>query len=354
MSNLNSFLKELISLPGLSGHESPVCKVIQEKWKPLVDEMHISRMGSLEALKKGNAKEPRHSIMIAAHMDAIGMMATSVVEGFIYFTGIGGVDPRVLLGQPVLVHGKETLPGIIVQPPDRLVPHHQEGAPVQLENLLVDVGLLPERVLELVKPGDIISYAQLPLELSGETMAGHTMDDRTAVLALTHCLDLLQKRVHSWDVWAVATTQEEVGFQGAFTSSYAISPDIGVAIDVCHAKGPGTSEPHLPTLGKGLVLNFGPNIHPYMYKSFKKLADELEIPYVTEVMPHHSGTDGYAMQVATGGKPTMVMSIPLRYMHTPVETVSLKDIQRVGRILTEFITLLDDDFINNITWDGQP
>ena len=182
-------------------------------------------------------------------------------------------------------------------------------------------------------------------------MAGHTMDDRAAIVALTHCLEILQKRVHSWDVWAVATTQEEVSYGGAYTSSFGLAPNLGIAIDVCHAKGPGTSEPYIPNLGKGPALGVGPNVHPFMYKTFNKVAEEMEIPFSTEAMAGHSGTDAFAIQVAEGGKPTMVLSIPLRYMHTPVETVSVKDILRVGRLMAEFITQLDDEFMNNLSWD---
>jgi tetrahedral aminopeptidase len=351
MTELTSFLKDMISAPGLSGYEVPVRKIIQEKWRPLVNDMHVSNLGSLEALKKGSGKDPRHSIMIAAHMDAIGLMVTSVIDGFIHFTDVGGVDPRVLLGQPVLVYGREVLPGVINQPPDRLIPNHEPGTPVPLEYLLVDVGLPAKKVSELVRTGDIISFAQPPVDLSGETLSGHTMDDRTAVAALTHCLEILQTRIHPWDVWAVATVQEEVSFGGAFTSAFGISPDLGIAIDVCHAKGPGTPEARIPNLGKGAALGSGPNIHPYMYKTIKKLSEELEIPFTTEAQAHHSGTDAFAIQVATGGKPSMVISIPLRYMHTPVETVSLRDIKRVGRITAEFITGLNDDFLGQITWD---
>ena len=210
------------------------------------------------------------------------------------------------------------------------------------------------KVSKLVRSGDLISFDQKPLDLQGETMAGHTMDDRTAVAALTHCLEILQTRIHKWDVWAVATAQEETSFGGAYTSYLWFKTRIwGIAVDVTHAKGPGTSESTIADLGKGLVLGFGPNIHTYVYNTFKKLADELEISYQVEVMPSHSGTDGYAIQVAGSGRPGMVISIPLRYMHTPVELVSMKDIKRVGRLLAEFITALEEDYLNKISWDDE-
>lgn len=351
MGDLVPFLKELLSAPGLSAHEEPVREIIANQWRPLSDEMTVSKMGSLEALKRGSGPEPRPRVMLAAHMDAIGMLVTDIVDGFLAFTQIGGVDRRVLPGTPVRVYGRETLPGIVVQPPDHLVPPEVSGHPIPMQHLWVDVGRLPDEVKRLVRPGDLIAYATTPEELSGETLIGHTLDNRASVAAVTVCLEILQKRIHACDVYAVATTQEETVFGGGYTSTFGLQPDLGIAIDVTHAQGPGTSEARIAKLGKGLVLGLGPNAHPYLYKAFKKIADELEITYVTGAMATHSGTDAYPMQVTAEGMPSMVVSIPLRYMHTPVELVSLKDIRRVGRILAEFITTLDQEFVNNIRWE---
>jgi endoglucanase len=274
-----------------------------------------------------------------------------VVDGFLHVTGIGGVDPRVLPGQAVTVHGREDLPGLIVQPPPRLLPaKHQEG-PVPLEYLLVDTGLLPERVGRLVRTGDLISFAQTPLETGGETLAGHSLDNRASVAALTHCLDLLQHRPHPWDVWAVATVQEEVGLGGAATSAFQIRPGLAVAVDVTFAASPGSPKHKTFPLGEGPTLGWGPNIHPGLHKAFTTLAERLEIPCTTEVMPRHSGTDAFALQVAAEGIPSMVVSIPLRYMHTPVEMVAFKDITRTGRLLAEFAAQLDEKFMDNLKWD---
>jgi len=354
MIELQPFLKSLISAPGLSGYESAVRVKIEEAWRPLVDEVSLSRLGSLHALRRGTvgAAEPRPRILLAAHMDAIGLMASGVVDGLIRFTGIGGVDPRILPGQRVLVHGREDLPGVVVQPPARLLPPSLGDNPVGIEYLFVDTGLEPEQVDRLVRTGDLISFAQLPLELNGDTLGGHSLDNRASVAALTACLNELQNRAHTWDVWAVATVQEEVTLGGAATSAFEIQPSLAVAVDVTFAKGPGASDYNTFGLGKGPTLGWGPNVHPAVHKVFKELAERLEIPYQLEVMPRHSGTDAFAMQVTAEGIPSMVLGIPLRYMHTPVEVVSLKDIQRAGRLLAEFIAGLDVDFIAKITWDN--
>lgn len=352
MPEPQTFLKELITAPGLSGYENPVSKMISEKWKPLVDEITQSKVGSLHGLRKGTAPEPRPSILVATHMDAIGMLVKGITsEGLLHFTDIGGVDPRILPGQPVTVHGREAMPAIVVQPSSRLLPPEIGDGAVPMEYLFVDTGLPPKKVKELVQVGDLISFATEATELAGETLAGHSLDNRASVAALTICLEELKNRAHAWDVWAAATVQEETGLTGATTSAFELHPSLAVAVDVTWAKGPGASDWNTYPLGKGPTLGWGPNIHPALYKRFKDLADKLEIPNTMEVMPAHSGTDGWAMQVSREGIPTAVVCIPLRYMHTPVEVISIKDVQRVGRMLAEFICGLTPDAMDAIRWE---
>ena len=355
MPDIQPFLKELISAPGLSGYEGPVAKIITEKWKPLLDELSQSKIGSLHGLRKGSGPAPRLSIMIATHMDAIGLMVTGIAEGgLLRFTDIGGVDPRILPGQPVIVHGRQELPGIVVQPSGRQLPPEIADSPVPMEHLFIDTGQLPRKVKDLIQVGDLASFATEPVSLAGETLAGHTLDNRASVAALTVCLEELQNRSLAWDLWAVATVQEETGLIGATTSTYEIQPSLAIAVDVTFAKGPGASDWDTYLLGKGPTLGWGPNIHPALYKAFKDLADKLEIPTAMEVMPRHSGTDGWVMQVTAEGIPTIVISVPLRYMHTPVELVAIKDIQRVGRLMAEFIAGLTPDYMETIKWEAQP
>jgi len=348
VAEVKNFLKEIISLPGLSGYEAPVREAIARHWEPLVDELQVSRLGSLEALKRGRGTEPRHSILLAGHMDAVGLIVTQVKGRFLRITDLNGVDPRVLPGQPVVVHGRKELHGVVIQPPDNLVEDHKNRAPFGIEELYVDVGMEAEELEELVHSGSMVSFATTPIEMGEDILAGHTMDDRTAVAAITYCLEILRKRIHSWDVWAVATVQEETAYAGAYTSGFSLKPDLAIAIDVTHAKGPGTSEKSIPDLGKGVALGQGPNVNRGLYDRFKKLVEELEIPHQVDVMASHSGTDAFALQVIRGGRASMVLSIPLRYMHTPVEVVSMKDIRRVGRLLAEFITDLDDTILEEL------
>ena len=350
MTDQTAFLKNLVSLPGLSGYEEPVRQVISDAWRQLVDEISTSPLGSIHALRRGNGKEPRPSLLLAAHMDAIGFMVSGIEDEFLRVSRIGGLDPRVLPGQRVTVHGREELPGIIVQPPAFSLPARTDEV-IPIEYLLVDVGLLPSDIPSRVRIGDLVSFAQQPVEMTGNVLVGHSLDNRASVAAVTACLEYLQGRQAAWDVWAVATVQEEENLAGALTSGYGLRPSLAVAIDVTFGSGPGSPENKTFPFGKGLTLGWGPNIHPKLFQAFKDLAEKLEIPYKIEVMPRFSGTDAIGLQVAAEGIPTMVVSIPLRYMHTPVEMVVMKDIERTGRLLAEFVGSLAPDFADTLIWE---
>jgi endoglucanase len=351
MTKLLSHLKEMISVSGLSGYEGPICEIIAETWRPLTDELHTSRIGSLHGLRQGTGEYPRPSILLATHMDAIGLMVSGIEDGFLRLSEIGGIDHRVLPGQLVTVHGRRDFPGVVVQPPSFLLPPEAGSGPVPLVNLFVDIGLSANVVNRQVRIGDLISFATQPFELDGKILAGHSLDNRASVAAVTYCLDLLQSRKQVWDVWAVATVQEEETLGGALTSAFDLDPQLAVAIDVTFAKGPGTPDEAAYPLGETITLGWGPNIHPGLFKAFEGVAKQLEIPYKLEPLPRHSGTDAKGLQIARGGIPTMVISIPLRYMHTPVEVISMKDIKRTGRLLAEFVTVLEADFMDTLSWD---
>ena len=347
MEDISPFLKQLISIPGLSGHETPVRELTAEKWQPLVDDLSVSKLGSLHGLRRA-VKSHQPTVLFAAHMDAIGLIVTSTADGFLHVTQIGGIDPRILPGQAVTVHGRRDLPGVAVLWPDRLLKSvHKNKAPT-LNRILVDVGLPPEEVVEWVKIGDLVSFATPAIELTGNTLAGHSLDNRASLAALTLCLEELHKVNLDWNLVAAATVFEEVSMAGALTSPFTLQPDLAVAIDVTFAKGPGASDYRTFPLGKGPTIGIGPNIHPYLLKLFKEVAEEIEVPYAIETMPRSSGTDAMGMQIVGAGIPTIVIGIPLRYMHTPVEEVAIVDIRRTGRLLAAFVRKLDFETLGNL------
>jgi endoglucanase len=354
MPDILPFLKSLLSVSGLSGNETPAARLIAEKWHSLVDEVSFSRVGSLHGLKKGARTSSRPSVMLAAHMDGIGMRVSKIVDGFLQLRNVGAIDVRVLPGAEVTVHAtgsNKELPAVVVMPPARFLPESAGNGVTAIEYLLADTGLRPREVERQVRIGDLVSFANEPLELKGGVISGHTVDNRASVAALTICLEELQSKVHVWDVWAVATVQEEVSFLGAYTSAFALRPQIAIVIDGGFASGPGANGWQAFPMGKGVGLCIGPNMHPFLHTKLKELADHLEIPWYLDVTPSDSGTDAFAVQVTAEGIPTALVELPIRYMHTPVESVALKDIERAGHLLAEFVVSLEEDFVDTIVWE---
>jgi len=358
--NLQELLKQLSETPGPSGMEGRVAEVVDESWRPFVDEIKHDRVGSVLATKHGLSDQPRNTVLLAAHLDEIGLMVKQILpgpdefgrSGFLRATKVGGVDVRQLYGQIVIVHGSlnggKELVGTLGSLPARMLPEAKRDRAFDLEDLVVDVGLAFRELLETVAVGDFISFRQPLRELLNGRVTGKALDNRASVAAVTVCLEYLQSRSHSWNVVAAATAQEETRLLGAYTSAYSLQPDVAIAIDVTFGKGPGATDDLTFELGKGPALGVGPNFHPGMVDALKKAAKTLEMKVHDEPQASPGGTDAYALQIARQGIPTGLVSIPLRYMHTMVETVVLADIRRTGRLLGEFICLLSDDFLDQL------
>jgi endoglucanase len=339
-------LRDLSQASGVSGYEEPVRTVARRAFEPHADGLRTDALGNLIALRKGSRPGGvrSRSIMLAAHMDEIGLMVTGFEEGFIRFTRVGGVDVRTILGQEVLVHGVRPLPGIVGSRPPHVLSAEEREKPVPLDKLFIDVGLSGERVRELVRVGDLITMHRDFLELAEGYVSGKAFDDRAGVASLAEALVLLGTMRHEWDVYAVATTQEEVGLRGAIASAYGVAPDIAIAVDVGFGAQQGVSDTESVSMDGGPAIAKGPNIHPLMHERLTAIAKDNELPHQLELSPGATDTDAWAIQVAREGIPTALLSIPLRYMHTSVETVCVKDIQRTGRLMALFIAGLNEDF----------
>jgi tetrahedral aminopeptidase len=353
MTELTVFLKSLLSSPGLSGHEAPIAHIIEEKWRPLVDEISTSPLGSLHGLRKATRGKVAPSLLVATHMDGIGMMVKEIRDGFLFLTQLGGIDTRILPGQPVTVHSDRQIQGVVQMLPDRLLEEKRAGSPPGYSTLFIDTGLASPELKRLVKPGSLVSFAQPPMELGGGYVAGHSLDNRASVAALTVCLEELRNFNLAWNIWAAATVQEETTLNGAYTSAFAIKPDIAIAIDVTFAKGPGSSDYRTFGLGKGPTIGIGSNIHPRLVTEFKEIAAEMDMPFAMEMMSRSSGTDAIALQVTAEGIPCMVLGVPIRYMHTPVEMVAETDILRTGRLLARFISKLTESSMTTLFRGGK-
>ena len=201
---------------------------------------------------------------------------------------------------------------------------------------------------ELVEIGTLVRIESDCTEVEGGTIAAQAFDDRAGVASLVETLRRLTMRKHAWDVYAIATVQEEVSGLGATSTAFRIEPQIAIAIDVTFGDGPGSSERRSYPLNKGPSVGLGPNFHPKITQKFVDLAKENEIPYQIDADPRPGGTDAYSLQVSKAGIPAGLLSIPLRYMHTTVETLKLEDIKRLAELLSIFISQLDSQFLEDL------
>ncbi|HHY46728.1 MAG TPA: M42 family metallopeptidase [Firmicutes bacterium] len=355
---------------GVSGYEAGVADVVEGLTRDLADEIRRDKLGNLIMLKRGEGSVARGGgspgrgegssgrgeggpsspkIMLAAHMDEIGLMITRIEkEGALRFTQVGGIDQRILPGQEVIVHGRRELPGVIGAKPPHIQEPDENKKAVKMENLYIDVGMTREELEKAVSVGDIATFRRQPVFLKNDFLAGKALDDRAGVGVLFECLKRLQSIRHQADVYCVATVQEEVGIRGAMVSTYGVTPDIGIAIDVGHGEMPTVPEYLTLNMGKGPAIAFGPQVHPKIFDTLTAVAKEEGIPYQVEPSPHPGGTDAWAIQVTREGVPSALISIPLRYMHTSVETVSLEDIKRGGQLLASFIARVDHEFLEGL------
>ena len=340
---LEDVLVYLVESSGVSGFEHHVAKLIETSLKELSDEIKNDRLGNVIAYKKGSGKNPI-KIMLAAHMDEIGLMVKDIDKnGFVKITNVGGIDQRILLAQEVIIHGKKDLFGVIGAKPPHLQNVEERKEAVKMEDLFIDVGLSKQEVEEFTTIGDSITIPQKMTKLQNEIITAKALDDRAGIATMIECFIELSKLKHNCDVFGVATVQEEVGTRGAIVSTFQIEPDIGIAIDMGFGTTPELSKDDTMELGKGPGIGLGANIHPRIHERFIKVAKEYNIPYQLELSPGMSGTDAQSMQISQSGVATGVLSIPLRYMHTTVETVDMKDIKNAGKLLAYFISSLDDD-----------
>ncbi|MBC7260002.1 MAG: M42 family metallopeptidase [Chloroflexi bacterium] len=345
-----AFLQRLSEAAGPSGYERAIRELVAEEFRRYAHEVQMHKMGSVIALRRGEGQEPRRRIMLAGHMDEVALMVSKIEDGFLHVAQVGGLDPRILPGQEVIVHGRRELPGIIGARPPHVLAAEERDKVIPLHQLLVDVALPPDQVEQWVRVGDLVTFRRPFIPLQKDWVAGKSFDDRVGVVVVGECLSNLAERwKHNWDVYGVATCQEEVTFLGAITTTYGIRPDIGIAIDVTFGAMGDSGDGDTFQMGGGPAIGFGPNVHPKIYEMLVETAKKLEIPYQVEPLPRGSGTDAWAMQVSREGVPTGVIGVPLRYMHTPVETVCVADIERAGRLLAAFIAGLDESTMEQLT-----
>ena len=340
-----ALLQEFSDAHGVSGYEDAPRAIAQRVLEPLVDSMRVDALGNLITFKKGtgDANGKHRTMMLAAHMDEIGMMVTGYSGGFLRVFRVGGSDPRTLVGQEVVVHGVRDFPGVIASRPPHVLSAEDRKKTPDWNDLYIDIGATADEIEGLVTIGDTITLRSSFVKLSGGYAAGKAMDDRASVVTIALCMQELAGVTHEWDIAAVATTQEEVGLRGAIVSAFGVAPDAAIAIDVGFGAQVGVDPNISIKMDAGPCLSIGPNFHPTMYQGLVDVAQKREIKIQSEVIPGASGTDAWGIQIAREGVPTALLGLPLRYMHSSVETVAIADVERTGRLMAAFIQSLKGD-----------
>ncbi|MCC6694503.1 MAG: M42 family metallopeptidase [Candidatus Hydrogenedentes bacterium] len=338
-----TFLKHLLSTPSPSGFEEKIQQVCKAYVKPYVDKIYKDVHGNQYHVI--NADAPLR-VMLAGHVDEIALMVNHIDDkGFLGFQAIGGIDASVLDGQRVQVHHeKGAVPGVIGRKAIHLTDPDERGKPMQIHQMWIDIGAKNKKEAQrLVAIGDPATIDAGFLELRNDRVVARAMDDRIGAFVILETMRLLHKRKVPCAVYCVTTVQEEVGLRGATTSAYGCNPHAGIAVDVAHA----TDHPNCDnkrygafTLDGGPILHLGPNINPIVAKGLIAAAKRKRIPYQVEAAPRGTGTDANAMQLSRGGVATGLIGVPNRYMHSPVEMVSLRDVEQCSELLAEWICTL--------------
>ena len=323
-------LERLCTCTAPSGFEGPAAAVAAELLRPLVDEVSIDRMGNVLGVRR--SKTPgAPKLLLDAHLDEIGLIVTGVEDGFLRFRSIGGVDPRMLPGRELVVLTDPPLRGLVACPAGG-----DEDKSVPLSELYVDVGLSQEEAERAVPVGTPMVYRAGCFPLGEDQMCGKSMDDRACFVTLLRAAELLHDKELDVELHIMGSTREEVSGAGAVVGTWAVAPDFCVAVDVTHGKTPDGPADKTFDLGGGPAIGVGPNMTRWMTERMIAKAREHGIPYQLEIMSGHTGTNGWEMQISREGVATSVLSLPLKYMHTPVETLSLADMEGVAQLLAAF------------------
>lgn len=327
---------------GVSGDEFKVAKIAAKLLEPYVDRVETDKLGNVSGYLSCGKKGAK-TLMLDAHLDQIGFLVTEVTEdGFCRFMGMG-VDPRMLPGSELTVLAKDgPLLGIVAATPPHLQSPGDNKKSVPIDELWLDLGMGGGRAQKLVSVGDYIAFAPNMIELQNGKLCGKSMDDRACFVCILHALELLKGHDFDVDLIIVGSTKEELGGHGARARAYADMPDYAIAIDVTHAKtADSTLADRVFSMGGGAVVGYGINSNPAFAQMIVETARAKKIPCQTEAIPSASGTNAWSIQVVETGIKTAVLSLPLKYMHSPVEVLDMTDVKNVGRLLAEFILSFD-------------
>ena len=325
-----------------SGFEGEAARTAAELLAPLVDQVSIDRAGNVVGVRRCGRPGARR-LLLDAHLDEIGLIVTGVEEGFLRFRSIGGVDPRMLPDREVVVCTPDPLPGVIACLPPHVLSREDAQKSVPIKDLFIDVGMTQAQAARRIPVGTPVVFRADCFALGNGQACGKSLDDRACFVTLLRAAELLWDAPLDVDLYILGSTREETNGAGAKTAAFALKPDWCVAVDVTHGATPDAPKAKTFPLGSGPAIGVGPSMSRWMTRRLLDRAKALDMSFRQEVMTGHTGTNGWYFQISREGVPTAVLSLPLKYMHSPIEAVSLADMEQVARLLCVFVQGLGEE-----------
>lgn len=334
-------LTRLCETAAVSGFEKHGATIAAELLTPYCDTVDIDAFGNVTGVRRCGVPDAK-TVLLDAHLDQIGFVVTEVLDGgFLRFTTSGGVDPRMLLGCEVTILTETPLYGVIACMPPHLLKAGEQDKAVQIHEMLIDTGLLEAK--SRVPVGTPAVFAEPVCQLSADSVTGKCLDDRAGIIAIIQAMEKLRDTALAVDICVLISVQEETTSLGAGISTYRIRPDYAIAVDVGHASTPDAPPDSTFAFGGGVMVGMGPNLNTRLTRALLKTAKAEGIPCQQEVMEGHTGTNAWVMQIAAYGTAQALLSIPLRYMHTPIESIRLSDLDATSNLLYHFIRNFDGE-----------
>lgn len=339
---IKEVVKQLCMANGVSGAEDSAAEVAVRFLREYTDDIKIDPLGNVIARIK-EAAPGKPTLLLDAHIDQIGMIVTYVEEGgFLKVGNCGGIDRRLLLGQQVTVLGKEPVRGIIASKPPHLQDAEESKKTPEIDAICIDTGYTLEELNEKVALGDRVVFHGEFLELENDRVSAPALDDRAGVASILQALDYLKETNYDCGLVVAFSVQEELGCVGAVTSAFSTAPDLAIAIDVSFAYTSDAEEHKCGKMGEGTMIGIAPILNREVTDTLFALAKEQKIPYQTEVMSGTTGTNADKISISRSGVRTGLLSIPQKYMHTPIEVIEWSDLDSTARLLAAFVKKAGD------------
>ena len=338
--NIKELCFSLCEKTGTSGDEKDACYYAKELLSEYM-ETKIDVLGNVV----GTMGEGNTHILLDAHIDQIGLVVRHIDDkGFLLIDKVGGPDLRVLTGAEVTVHGKKDIFGVISSVPPHLQKGDNKNESIDLKTMAVDIGYTKDKALEFVSVGDRVTLRAPQFELTGDKIVSTAFDDRCCIAVILRALELTKDKLHNLKVSAMFSVQEETGGSGARTGSFSLMPDIAVALDVGFGDDPYTDKSQTIALGKGPSIGISPTLDKEVTNELKSICVEKNIPYQHDVMGGRTGTNADSINNTGRGIKTALLSVPLRYMHTGCEVISVDDIENSAKLLAEYLVKKDGEY----------